>query len=766
MLYDGLSLAEGTAVSNLTIASGTSNPGSPTTGELFYRTDSPNEGLYVYTGTEWQAVGSGNVSFDSLNVKPAVRAATTANITLSGAQTIDGVVLVAGDRVLVKNQNTGSQNGIYVVASGSWTRSTDFDGAPTTEVKAGDFTFVTEGTTQADTGWVLTNNGTITIGTTALTFAQFSSGSSALTSTYIGYGSGSNLLTGSASFTWDNSTGTLSLTPSSGSTATVKTSGGKQLNIASSANANNGLGISIDAAAAPSGQGGMIWINAGAGTGTNLAGSIMLAAGATGTGAGGGMISFTTGTTSTERFRILQNGAWSVGSTGTAYGTSGQVLTSNGNAAPTWQNVSSTTTATNLAGGSANQIPYQTGAGATSFIATGTSGQVLTSNGSGSAPTWQTAAGSSSFGNTTTFGDGTAAVTLQGNQSASEVGARLTVQAGALAATGAGGSLTLKGGNANTFGPGGDVNITSGNAVSSAPAGNITIAGGTQGNSSTRQVTTVRGSDTTSNYAGDVVVRGGDTTGGAPGRLTLRAGNSTGPNSATFIPDVNVNGGNVASAAFMDVYGGNVNITGGNISSANAQAATQSVGSVIISGGIANANTGPITNGYVSFKTGVTALTERFRILATGAWSVGSTGTAYGTSGQVLTSNGNAAPTWQTVSVPSSFTKYDEFQGSVTASATTNIDCSTANNFTVTMSANITTLTFSNIPASGRNYSMTLYITQDATGGREIVWPAAVKWPNGTAPSLTATATKIDVITLVTYNAGTSWLGFVAAQNM
>lgn len=108
-----------------------------------------------------------------LTIKPAVRVATTANITLSGAQTIDGVSAIAGDRVLVKNQTTASQNGIYVVASGSWTRASDFD----TSVKAalGSFVFVEEGSTLADTGWVLSNDGTITLGTTSLTFTQFSS---------------------------------------------------------------------------------------------------------------------------------------------------------------------------------------------------------------------------------------------------------------------------------------------------------------------------------------------------------------------------------------------------------------------------------------------------------------------------------------------------------------------------------------------------------------------------------------------------------------
>lgn len=107
-----------------------------------------------------------------LDVKASVRAATTGNITLSGTQTIDGVSVVAGNRVLVKNQTTGSQNGIYVVAAGAWTRATDADSAA--EVTPGMFTFVEQGTANGDTGWVLTNDGAITVGTTALTFAQFS----------------------------------------------------------------------------------------------------------------------------------------------------------------------------------------------------------------------------------------------------------------------------------------------------------------------------------------------------------------------------------------------------------------------------------------------------------------------------------------------------------------------------------------------------------------------------------------------------------------
>jgi hypothetical protein len=112
-----------------------------------------------------------------LDVKQSVRVATTAALTLSSdlenGDTVDGVTLATGDRVLVKNQDTASENGIYVVkASGAPDRATDADSSA--EVTAGMFTFVAEGTTNGDTGWVLTTNDTITLGTTGLTFAQFS----------------------------------------------------------------------------------------------------------------------------------------------------------------------------------------------------------------------------------------------------------------------------------------------------------------------------------------------------------------------------------------------------------------------------------------------------------------------------------------------------------------------------------------------------------------------------------------------------------------
>jgi hypothetical protein len=106
-----------------------------------------------------------------LSVKTAVRVATTANITLSGIQTIDGVLLVAGDRVLVKNQSTTTQNGVYDAASGAWARSADSD-AGSELVNA--FYFVTLGSTLQATGWTQSTPGPITIGSTAIVFNQFS----------------------------------------------------------------------------------------------------------------------------------------------------------------------------------------------------------------------------------------------------------------------------------------------------------------------------------------------------------------------------------------------------------------------------------------------------------------------------------------------------------------------------------------------------------------------------------------------------------------
>lgn len=117
-----------------------------------------------------------------LDWKASVRAASTANVNVSSApSTLDGVTLASGDRVLLKNQTTGSQNGLYgfTAAGAALTRTADGstqDGVQT--LTSGAAVLVTEGTTLGDTAWVLTTDDPLTIGTTSLTFNQFGGGTS------------------------------------------------------------------------------------------------------------------------------------------------------------------------------------------------------------------------------------------------------------------------------------------------------------------------------------------------------------------------------------------------------------------------------------------------------------------------------------------------------------------------------------------------------------------------------------------------------------
>ncbi len=107
-----------------------------------------------------------------LDIKEAVKVATTANITLSGTQTIDGIAVSADERVLVKNQSTATENGLYLCKAGSWARTDD--------LAAGDdassvFVFVDQGTVNADSGFVCTSNkGSAVVATNNLSFTQFS----------------------------------------------------------------------------------------------------------------------------------------------------------------------------------------------------------------------------------------------------------------------------------------------------------------------------------------------------------------------------------------------------------------------------------------------------------------------------------------------------------------------------------------------------------------------------------------------------------------
>jgi hypothetical protein len=190
---------------------------------------------------------------EGLHVHPSARVYVAANIDLStdleAGDVIDGITLVAGDRVLVNGQTTQSQNGIYVVqSSGAAVRALDFDTAA--EVDSGDFIFVSAGTTYASTGWVQTLK-PATIGTDAISFTQFS-------------GSGTYLA--GAGLTLTGNTFSADVTPTSGNASLINTGGAIEVKTDTS------RGLSVDA----NGLG----INAGTGlTFENVGGALTFASG-------------------------------------------------------------------------------------------------------------------------------------------------------------------------------------------------------------------------------------------------------------------------------------------------------------------------------------------------------------------------------------------------------------------------------------------------------------------------------------------------------
>jgi len=302
-----------------------------------------------------------------------------ATLTNAGTQTalvIDGVTLNTNDRVLIYNQTNQYENGVYTVTdtgSGStnWvlTRATDADTyAPFSpnSLGQGDAFFVTSGNTGAGETYICNTVGTITFGTTAITFAQVSSAQV--------YTAGTGL--------------TLTGTQFSLTTPVVATNGGTGIS-------GYAVGDLIFANTTTTldrltvGAANRILTSNGTAPGWTDPASVTVGIATT---AGSVTNSVTFNTTGGAAAGTAYNGsaAYTID-----YSTVGAPKADGTGASGTWNiNISGTaatatsaTTATNLAGGSASQIPYQTGGGATSFIANGTAGQVLLSNGS-SAPSW------------------------------------------------------------------------------------------------------------------------------------------------------------------------------------------------------------------------------------------------------------------------------------------------------------------------------------------------------------------------------------------
>lgn len=150
---------------NVNAALGTANASIGVNNQKITSILDPTDPQDAATKNYVDAIASG------MDIKASCRVATTGNILLTGLQTIDGILVIIGDRVLVKNQLVASQNGIYTAALLGWSRSSDADS--NAEVTSGLFTFIEEGTLNANSGWILTTADPITLGATSLTFVQF-----------------------------------------------------------------------------------------------------------------------------------------------------------------------------------------------------------------------------------------------------------------------------------------------------------------------------------------------------------------------------------------------------------------------------------------------------------------------------------------------------------------------------------------------------------------------------------------------------------------
>jgi len=327
--------------------------------------------------------------------QPAV-VTTTANITLSGLQTIDSVVLVAGNRVLVRNQANQADNGIYVAAAGAWARASD---ANTYDEYLGAYLFILEGTIWGGSAWVCTNQRGGTLGVTPITFVQFSNNAT--------YTAGTGLQLVGFQFSMVNTGVTAGAYGSASSVPTYTVNAQGQLTLAADVsiaiNANQitsgtiasslisgsysgitGVGTLVDLTVTNVINGS---INGNAATATTAVSS------ATSTNLSGGSTGAIPYQTAAGATTFLASGTGVlVGGSAPSYTTTpalvGTNFTGTASGLSIGGNAATATTATNIAGGTVNAIPYQNAAGSSTFLAAGTVGYILQTNSTSSPPAW------------------------------------------------------------------------------------------------------------------------------------------------------------------------------------------------------------------------------------------------------------------------------------------------------------------------------------------------------------------------------------------
>ena len=771
--------------------------------------------------------------------KSPVTAATTVNITLSGAQTIDGKAVVAGNTVLVKNQTNSAENGIYQVNAGAWTYAT---GCTTWSQYVSALVFVEYGA-QAGSAWYCTAQPGGTLGTTAMSWSNFSAaanytagtgltlsgfqfsitpvgtagtyGSATQTPVFVTNASGQ--ITGVTNTTITPAVGSITglgtgiatwlATPSSANLASAMTdeTGSGSLVFATSptlvtpnlgtpasgvvTNLTGTASININGSvgATTASTGAFTYVSTSSSTSTTLtlgfnAANTPFAAGATISGSYlQHVLQNKSGTAGASTNYVLSN---DLGTDSTYYGEfginssvfsastpsdffsinngvyfsahDGDVTVGSGNGYKTylaWGTTGQSAHVINASGA----IGLNTNLGTTPALSGttnfGTSGQVLTSAGSSATPTWSNPSGVLSFS------AGTTGLT----PSTATTGA--VTLAGTLAVANGGTGVTTSTGSGN-------------NVLSTSPT-----------------ITTPVISSLSSASATNLTLQSAGTT-----AITVDTSQNVGIGTSSPSAKLEVNNGN-------GLFGNSVNNNQLTVSRTGANASSFSI----------QAYTDAVTLSYTYSSQGLkfydaTAAAERMRITSAGGVSFGSTGTAYGTTGQVLQSNGNAAPTWATLAyatitddTTTNATRYPLFASATTGNLTTEYVSSTKFQFnpstgyltvtgltspvinnptitnytesvvaignsgtsqtlaltngtvqTVTMTGNCTFT----MPTNTAGKSFILIATQDATGSRTATF-TSVKWPGGTAPTLTTTAsTGRDILTFVAD--GTNWYGTYA----